>query len=312
MEEKLNKYYKDLIKQYGKNRILGLFTIGNINYNLQENENDYKILCIYLPTFEELCLNSDILCENIDEHLYIKDIRYFFNSVEDTNSYALETLFSKYSFIAARYKNLFNKYLYENREYISRYNPAERVERCINRVNQLLQVNSNDNLAEIYRLYISASKYADYKPSSECYYIDSPVVIDFIKRIRKGEILIDIESIQEDFQKIYDRVKGSAINLEAIKLVKKGILEIMNLAINTDIDIDTFKKSLTEKEKEAFEIIEKELVDGEGYIKVTQLTYATNISRPVFTNLFQKITQSNIGEITPAGVKGTKIFLYEI
>ena len=70
--------------------------------------------------------------------------------------------------------------------------------------------------------------------------------------------------------------------------------------------------NLTDKEKEAFEIIEKELVDGEGYIKVTQLTYATNISRPVFTNLFQKIIQSNIGEVTPAGVKGTKIFLYEI
>ena len=86
----------------------------------------------------------------------------------------------------------------------------------------------------------------------------------------------------------------------------------MNLAINTDIDITTFKKSLTDKEKEAFEIIEKELVDGEGCIKVTQLTYATNISRPVFTNLFQKIIQSNIGEVTPAGVKGTKIFLYEI
>ena len=253
-----------------------------------------------------------MLNANINEHLYIKDIRYFFNSVENTNSYALETLFSKYYFIAARYKNLFNKYLYENREYISRYNPAERVERCINRVNQLLQIKSNDSLAEIYRLYISASRYADYKPSSECYSIDSPIAIDFIKRIRKGEIPIDIESIQEDFQKIYDRVKGSEINSEAIKLVKKGILEIMNLAINTDIDIETFKKSLTDKEKEAFEIIEKELIDGEGYIKVTQLTYATNISRPVFTNLFQKITQSNIGEVTPAGVKGTKIFLYEI
>ena len=68
-----------------------------------------------------------------------------------------------------------------------------------------------------------------------------------------------------------------------------------------------FKGLLTNNEQKAFDIIKNNLVNGYGYVSIVQLTESTNISRPVFKNVLQKMKDSKVAKITNKGVKGTYI-----
>ena len=72
------------------------------------------------------------------------------------------------------------------------------------------------------------------------------------------------------------------------------------------INLENFIISLTQTEKAALKII-YEIIGQEGYISVSQIIERYDISRPVFTNLFYKIKENQIGQIDNRGVKGTYI-----
>ena len=71
--------------------------------------------------------------------------------------------------------------------------------------------------------------------------------------------------------------------------------------------IPPFKGLLTNNEQKAFDIIKNNLVNGYGYVSISQLTENNNISRPVFKNVLQKMKDSKVAEVTNKGVKGTYI-----
>lgn len=74
----------------------------------------------------------------------------------------------------------------------------------------------------------------------------------------------------------------------------------------TWVDKDTFFKQLTHAEKDALRYISQE-IGASGTVSISKMIEKYPISRPVWNNLFKKVQEFNIGEITNRGVKGTDI-----
>lgn len=74
----------------------------------------------------------------------------------------------------------------------------------------------------------------------------------------------------------------------------------------TDFDKEGFFKALTDTELIVFKSIRKE-IGLEGNISIVKMIQKTNISRPVFTSLLQKMEKFGIARIKNQGVKGTYI-----
>lgn len=93
---------------------------------------------------------------------------------------------------------------------------------------------------------------------------------------------------------------------EDIENIRSYALQIFALNNNKVINEEKFILELTDKEKNAFYFI-KNIIDTEGNISISQLVNDSNISRPVFTSLLQKMSNSGFAIVTNQGVKGTYI-----
>lgn len=72
--------------------------------------------------------------------------------------------------------------------------------------------------------------------------------------------------------------------------------------------IDDFYNALTVNEKTAFEAIKME-IKGSGNISIVKMIQKTNLSRPVWTSLLQKMEKYGVAIVKSQGVKGTYIEL---
>lgn len=71
---------------------------------------------------------------------------------------------------------------------------------------------------------------------------------------------------------------------------------------------EEFFDSLTVNEVHAYESILEEIgADGAGNISIVKMIQRTNLSRPVFTSLLQKMEKYHIAIVKNQGVKGTHI-----
>jgi GTP-sensing pleiotropic transcriptional regulator CodY len=154
----------------------------------------------------------------------------------------------------------------------------------------------------------------------------------------KDYILFDIRDIKNNIENIiafnyivfinpkYEKLWGE-ICMKAITILQKGqfltyndlepiFVEVIKTSLKEEepqeqeeekVNINDFIEELTNTEKKAFNFIKQELVNGEGIISISKITDKTNISRPVYKNLFSKLEKAKIAEITNMGVKGTKI-----
>jgi GTP-sensing pleiotropic transcriptional regulator CodY len=96
-----------------------------------------------------------------------------------------------------------------------------------------------------------------------------------------------------------------------------GDLDLLKKLIDKAIEIDEsantlnltndFYSSLTDNENLAFSSIVETLSSQNGYISVVKMIQKANVSRPVFTNLLQKMEKFNIALIKNCGAKGTYI-----
>lgn len=95
-----------------------------------------------------------------------------------------------------------------------------------------------------------------------------------------------------------------------------GDLEYLLPLINKLLGADTgylvtdFFNALTENEKIAFSAIRQE-IGFSGNISVVKMIQKTNLSRPVWTSLLQKMEKFGIAYIKNQGVKGTYIEIKE-
>ena len=70
--------------------------------------------------------------------------------------------------------------------------------------------------------------------------------------------------------------------------------------------IDEFFNNLTTNETTAFEAIREE-IGASGNISVVKMIQKTNLSRPVWTSLLQKMEKYGVAIVKNQGVKGTYI-----
>lgn len=88
--------------------------------------------------------------------------------------------------------------------------------------------------------------------------------------------------------------------------IKTGILNLIrNRAVVSD-NYDIFMQSLTATEVDALDEI-KDKIGSEGIISINSLSRETGISRPVFINLLNKMTNTKVAETSNMGAKGTYI-----
>ena len=86
------------------------------------------------------------------------------------------------------------------------------------------------------------------------------------------------------------------------------LLPLINQALagDTSVLVKDFFNALTENEMIAFQSIREE-IGFSGNISVVKMIQKTNLSRPVFTSLLQKMEKFGIAQIKNQGVKGTNI-----
>lgn len=72
-----------------------------------------------------------------------------------------------------------------------------------------------------------------------------------------------------------------------------------------------FMNALTDNELKAYSAIVDE-IGKEGNISVVKMLQKTNLSRPVFTSLLQKMEKYHIALIQNQGVKGTHIVFLDV
>lgn len=88
----------------------------------------------------------------------------------------------------------------------------------------------------------------------------------------------------------------------------RRLMNFLEAVIGADqlILAEDFCKALTENEKNAFIAIREE-IDLSGNISIVKMIQKTNLSRPVWTSLLQKMEKFGIAQIKNQGVKGTHI-----
>ena len=92
------------------------------------------------------------------------------------------------------------------------------------------------------------------------------------------------------------------------KKVKLGVINIINIRLKKKVDLEEFECELTATEKKAFSVVKENLnKNKETCLSVSKICKVTGISRPIWKNLFAKMENQQIAEISNMGVKGTFI-----
>lgn len=302
-DKEIMSYLKEqtdiLIKEYG-HQIIGTFVIGNANYGFADSIDEVYITALYVPKFDELCFGVPFHKYNKETRVVIDDVRHYYTAEMDIWKDYLELLFSNYFIIMDEYKDAFN-ILLNNKELIGHAKPKERIQCAAERAMGCYE----NNPLEAYRLLLAASEYEQGKDLDYCFHLDkNPAYNKFLWETKKDGIY-DIELFKTSCAGLYDRAKGEP-NLKAIHLIKEGVIALIEASLHTHSSTDTFCSAITSTEKKALKAIIEE-INIEGNISVSKIVEKTKISRPVYTNLFTKMTNYKVAKVTSQGVKGMHI-----
>lgn len=106
---------------------------GSMNYGLDNENSDIDSKLLTVPSLKKLIENkrdntTHIMSDN-GEHVEVKDVAIYMNTILKQNINFVETLFAKAVIVNPRYKNDWEM-LYENRELIARYD-TKRAVKCM-------------------------------------------------------------------------------------------------------------------------------------------------------------------------------------
>lgn len=126
-------------------------------------------------------------------------------------------------------------------------------------------------------------------------------IIDFNNIIYNNNFIVN-----NYYQDIYNE-----INYIKNQNIDKLISTIIEYSLNSETPVicNTFIETLTELELIVLKYIISSMDNNETIVSISKAIEQTKVSRPVFKNLFNKLSSNNIAEITNLGVKGTSIKL---
>ena len=319
---RLEEHKKKLIEAgYDEDRMLGIFLYGSQNYDMATEESDVDSIVIYLPTFEDFCLNKEWVSKEYktkeNEHILLKDIRHMREMWMKQNCNFLEILFTEYCILNPKYENLFQYYFIDNREDIAHYDRQKAVRSVCGQMKSTLSKDLTPK--KIYngaRLFHLLTEYAAGKPYAECIK-PRGTMHNYLWDIKYGEEEFEMDWINEQAEILrnnftfledvlvptLDSPRQEAANAALIK----GVCEILKLSFTEEaITRQDFKKLLTATESKAFKTIIDE-IGNEGNISLSQMVKKYSISRPVYDNLLSKMKEYHLAEVIPQGVKGTYV-----
>ncbi|MGN0992819.1 MAG: hypothetical protein ACI4PE_02735 [Bacilli bacterium] len=315
IKKELEEQMDFLKTKYNDKQYLGLFTYGKVNYGFAESVDEIQTVFCYIPTFKELCTENVIDIYYIpykNRKIRICDIRLLKSLALHQEQIIMEAVFSDYYILNPRYKKIFNKYIYINREAIFHCNQKLRIQNALIRGKQAIDnyiINHDNNiLFNACRIRIATRLYIDGTACENCINLKKDYYINYLWQIKNGEIQPNINEIKNDFISMEQEAAELIENDKCKDLIENAITELMKVALTDMIQDQDFTTLLTKTENKALEIILNELESGyEGNISISNLTENSNISRPVFTKLLQKMKDYKIAEIENQGVKGTYI-----
>lgn len=126
LEARVMEHYKEALKLYPEDRILGIFLQGSQNYYLDDEESDVDTKLLLVPTLDEIVFSlkpvstTHVLAN--DEHIDAKDVRLYWQCFKKGNPNFVEILYSRVSYINSMYMDAW-MHMVQNRELIARVHP---------------------------------------------------------------------------------------------------------------------------------------------------------------------------------------------
>lgn len=312
----VNNQMKYICSIHDEKQILGVFSHGRVNHGFAESINDIQTIVYVLPTFEEMCITptpvEDVFISYKNTKIRQVDIRLLYELIKKQDRVIMESLFSEYSIINPRYEKVFKKYLYINKEAIFHCDQKARIVNSVNCAKKSLEdfekTGNYESLFEACRLRIGCKLYIDGVSIENCINLKRDYHINYLWQIKHKELTPDLQEIKDDFALFLKEAQSFKVNTACRDLIKNAVVEILKIALTDMTQDGDFEEKLTDLEKQALEIILDNLADGyEGNISISQLTNSSNISRPVFKSVLQKMQDNLIAEVVNKGVKGTYI-----
>lgn len=306
-----------LNEKFNEKQCLGLFVYGKANYGFAESIDDIQTVFCYIPTFEELCIKTSpiqiyYIKDNKERQIRVCDIRLLYMLATNQEKIIMEAVFSEYYIINPRYKKVFDKYIYMNREAIFHCNQELRIQKAIENgyiaLNNYKKTKNLEELFEASRLRISCRLYMQGNSCQNCINLKRDYHVNYLWQVKHGEIIPEIQEIENDFEEILIEASYFTENENCKDLIKNSVIELMTIALTDMVERKSLKDIFTKNEQKALNIIISNLKDGyEGNISISQLIESVDISRPVFKNTLRKMKDNKIAEINNQGTKGTYV-----
>lgn len=316
----LEEQYDFLIKKYNERQVLGIFVYGLSNYGLAERDDEVQTVACICPDFEDFCCQVEPLKvfyikDDKERIIRITDIRLIYSKIIKQESVVLEAAFTDYKIINTRYKKIFNKYIFMNREIIFHSNQPLRVSQILSYGKKALEryktaeIKNTEDLLKASYIRIACRQYINGVSCENCVNLKQDYYKNYLLQIKHGKNIPDIEEIEDDFRSLQEEANNLMSPTEdQSKLVKTAIVEVTKVSLTDMMQQTDFEDLLTQTEKQALDIILNNINDGhKGNISISQLTSSSGISRPVFKNVLQKMKDNTVAEIENQGVKGTYI-----
>jgi hypothetical protein len=126
LKARVMEHYRDALKLYPEERIVGIFLQGSQNYYLDDEESDVDTKLLVVPTLDEIIFNKKPVSvthiRDNDEHIDAKDIRLYWQCFRKGNPNFVEILFSRVSYVNPMYQDLWDK-MVAMAEQVARVNP---------------------------------------------------------------------------------------------------------------------------------------------------------------------------------------------
>jgi len=327
--KRLQEHWNFLLQQgYDEDHILGIFVYGSVNYGYANENSDIDTKAIILPTFEQFCLNPQMISieYHIDEeHIEIKDIRLMRDMWMKQNINFIEILYTDYFIINEKYKELFDKYFIQNREAIAHYDKQKTLKSISGQLLHTLHQEPTDNkkLYNASRLYTFLKDYFNEKSYAECLqpkdeslwelkYGESALSKDAEAKLVRA---LELEQLTNELVNKYAEVQSPRHD-EATAALNEGVMEILKASFRPEINASTITKkeffsNLTTTETKAYYAIISQIHD-KGNITISDMVEKTSISRPVYANLLSKLKQYDVAKVVNRGSGGTDIEITQI
>lgn len=295
--------YLECVKRFGEERVLGVFSIGLYNYNSAETMDEVRYMAIYIPTFEDLCTQLNDI--EIKEDYILRDVRAIYFYCQKVNGSELELLYSLYQKINPIYKDAFKEYFLKYKEEMGRKAHFFQTDTVITKAKSYIE---KGDLFGATRLRIATEHFLKGGPMEECFRPTQSYVKSYLESIKHGVLKIEPEEIISEIEELIDSQENVELSSFTDKKIKLGVINIINIGLKKKVDLEDFEGGLTATEKKAFSVVKESLNEHkETCLSVSRVCETTGISRPIWKNLFAKMENQQIAEISNMGVKGTFI-----